>query len=177
MVLGVQGILKRSHASQRGENGRSSPQAAASKPTSAARSSREHEVGRHADGEGHIASAEPLTMLFDWRNCGTFGSKCIDASDNGTKMCSLTSKDEGKRLRVRVTLRNAAGTTWSAPFRLRLGQRDLESDRRHSICAPGKHDGTFHFRQSRRREPTDCKSRSMGWRHADHVLVPVAVLQ
>jgi hypothetical protein len=63
---------------------------------------------------GEIAGGEPVTMVFDWRSCGKFGSKCIDVSDSGTKTYPLTSRDEGKRLRVRVMLRNAAGMTWSA---------------------------------------------------------------
>ena len=63
---------------------------------------------------GTMAGRGPITFTYDWRSCGILGGRCVDVSDRGLKSYTLTPRDVGNRLRVRVIARNAAGVTWSA---------------------------------------------------------------
>jgi hypothetical protein len=62
---------------------------------------------------GSWAGAEPQTYSYHWRRCDATGGNCSDISGASASTYALTSADEGRTLRVRVTARNTRGAASS----------------------------------------------------------------
>jgi hypothetical protein len=62
---------------------------------------------------GSWAGAQPQTYSYHWRRCDTTGGSCSDISGASARTYVLTSADEGRTLRVRVTARNTRGAASS----------------------------------------------------------------
>ena len=77
---------------------------------------------------GTWTGQQPLTYSYQWRRCDATGGSCADISGASAKTYTATSADQGNTLRVRVTARNAAGTTaaTSAPTGV-VGRADAPS--------------------------------------------------
>ena len=66
-----------------------------------------------AAGTGSWAGAQPLTYSYRWRRCDANGGSCAEISAATARTYAVTSNDQGRTLRVRVTARNARGTASS----------------------------------------------------------------
>jgi hypothetical protein len=60
---------------------------------------------------GSWVGARPLTFIYQWRRCDTGGGNCSNIGGATSKTYALTSADLGTTLRVRVTARNARGSS------------------------------------------------------------------
>jgi hypothetical protein len=70
------------------------------------------EVGRTLTAaNGTWGGTEPFTFTYQWRRCGRGGSSCINIAGATAQTYVLVSADRGKRMRVRVTAANSAGSS------------------------------------------------------------------
>ncbi len=68
---------------------------------------------------GSWSGATPISLAYQWVRCGTdggnaLGSNCATIGGATRATYTLTTSDVGRRLRVRVTARNSAGSTLAA---------------------------------------------------------------
>lgn len=62
---------------------------------------------------GSWAGAQPQTFSYRWRRCNATGGSCSDIAGTTAATYALTSTDEGRTIRVRVTARNVRGAASS----------------------------------------------------------------
>jgi hypothetical protein len=60
---------------------------------------------------GEWGGTRPLTFSYQWRRCGSGGGNCVDLSGATAKTYVLVAADQGRRMRVRVTAGNSAGSS------------------------------------------------------------------
>src|SRR5687768_9327528 len=60
--------------------------------------------------EGNWKGTAPITFAFQWLRCDAQGANCANITGATAKTYAVTAADLGRRLRVRVTARNAAGS-------------------------------------------------------------------
>src|SRR5918994_6739548 len=60
--------------------------------------------------EGNWSGTEPMTFALQWLRCDAQGANCAAITGATAKTYVVTAADLGRRLRVRVTARNAAGS-------------------------------------------------------------------
>src|SRR3990170_9880 len=60
--------------------------------------------------EGNWSGTEPITYAFLWLRCDAQAANCAAITGATAKTYVVTAADLGRRLRVRVTARNAAGS-------------------------------------------------------------------
>jgi hypothetical protein len=63
--------------------------------------------------DGSWVGAQPFTFTYQWRRCDSTGGSCVDIAGATAKAYPVSSADDGKTLRVRVTARNARGSSSS----------------------------------------------------------------
>lgn len=83
---------------------------------------------------GTWAGAQPQTFSYQWRRCDVVGGNCSDIGGATGKTYVLTTEDEGRTMRVRVTTRNSRGSSsaTSVPSGV-IGKADLPSGATISI--------------------------------------------
>ncbi len=59
---------------------------------------------------GEWTGAQPITFTYQWRRCGPGGGNCANIAGATSATYVVTAQDVGRRLRVRVTARNADGS-------------------------------------------------------------------
>lgn len=84
--------------------------------------------------DGSWVGAQPFTFSYQWRRCDNTGGSCADIAGATAKAYAVNSADDGKTLRVRVTARNARGSSssTSVPSAV-VGKADLPSGATISI--------------------------------------------
>jgi hypothetical protein len=60
---------------------------------------------------GTWGGTQPLTFTYQWRRCGRAGVSCINIAGATKQTYVLVAADRGKRMRVRVTATNSAGSS------------------------------------------------------------------
>jgi len=60
--------------------------------------------------EGNWSGTNPIAYAYQWLRCDAQGANCVAITGATAKTYVVAAADLGKRLRVRVTARNAAGT-------------------------------------------------------------------
>ena len=69
------------------------------------------EVGRTLTAaNGTWGGTEPLTFTYQWRRCGRAAVSCVNIAGATAQTYVLVSADRGRRMRVRVTATNSAGS-------------------------------------------------------------------
>jgi hypothetical protein len=60
---------------------------------------------------GRWGGTKPLTFAYQWLRCGIGGADCVDVAGQTAQTYVLVSDDQGRRMRVRVTVTNSAGSS------------------------------------------------------------------
>jgi len=67
-----------------------------------------------AAAPGSWSGTTPLTYGYQWRRCDTAGGSCQDVTNASASRYTLSSNDQGHRMRVAVTASNTAGVQTSS---------------------------------------------------------------